>query len=230
MVFRKIIEDFSRSKINPFWIPSVIDTAAIIDEEASLDISNKLYKLITTNSGFAASFLRSMFPICGEYKILLKFRVDDAFTDARIFTTQKDDSVPIAGTSDSQIKLDVWWDTSEPEIEIEYFNTSDVRTNLDVNNAATVDTWYWLEIHKTLTKYNITVYNEDFTILTGRSSVNLSSVREGTQPDYLVIGVSIRSESMNLDLDKIVLIYDPNANYYSDGMLQTNARIWGKGL
>ncbi len=76
-------------------------------------------------------------------------------------------------------------------------------------NYAT-ETWYTFEMEKTSAQYFYRVYDAFSHALLSQASVNISSVKNGSGPDYLAIG-------------------DPHTNYYNGDIRITNIRITNTG-
>jgi hypothetical protein len=229
-VYRTIIENFNKGRINPFWTPVVYDN---VNAYVTIDATEFLTLYSNASVGDSA-FLRSVLPVCGNYSLFFKFRVQACADSSAFFVLYEEQTVPkptTLATVFAEEKFRCWWDAPGVDIEIAYYNTSNVYTGLDLNNPAALGTWYWIYLEKNSTNYKIIVFNEDFTTLTGPSTVARSSVYQGNNPDYLVFGNMVNDDAaIDLDIDKIILLLDPNANKVSNSIQFANSNILGRGL
>lgn len=231
MVYRTIVENFNRGRLNPFLNPIVYDN---VNSYIDLDVENNFVTCYCNDAVTDAAAIKTMFPVCGDYILWLRFRVVTATDDSDFLTIFESTNVPKPNTYTTLrdlMKLECIWDTSEPEIETYYFDTSNDRTNLDVNNSATANTWYWLRLLRDTTNYTITIYHNNFAILTGPSSIAFSSVNETSNPDYIVLGTLANDDhQIDVDYSYFMLKFDPYKNNYSNYRYYSNNYIWGKGL
>lgn len=231
MVYRTLVENFDRGRLNPFWVPVLYDLS---NSYVKIENESNYATCFCNTANNDAAILRSMFPVCGQYVLWSRFRVNADFDDGDLFVMYQSTSVPVPDSLanlQDLMKIEVLWDDSGGQFEIYYYDTSNTKTGLDINNDASENAWYWIRIMRNSNNYSITIFNDDLTVLTGPSTIAISSVNELNNPDYITIGsLPNNAYKLDLDVDFISLKLNPYDNNYSNGIYYTNNNILGKCL
>lgn len=225
---RTIIETFERSQLHDFFVLLArYNGKTIIGNDHYLNLYNN-------DSANDKTLLRSVKPICGNYTIFLKVRIPIATNAGHFFTTQFDSIIPDFSSTSNYNKLDFSWNmtTSPFTLYMKYYDTSDVlQTWNTISESKDDNDWFYFFIKKTNTHYLCNVYRNDFSVLAKNSKLLLSSVRQGTKPDYIVFGSHyLSTERLNIDIDRINVTFNYLKNQVSNNKYFSNSFILGLGL